>query len=197
MGKEISLFSDYHTKENSLTNHCGLILKLLYEENPKSFETLISSLTSTNFIINPVFKQQVKRDYSIPDLVIEQKSFSIFFETKRFDWFHTDQIKRHLEGFKKNVDYNILFLLSNFQNDNLEEKFYQNIQLAKTMDIILIPLSFEELITNIESVESTDIFKRFLSEFKIYLDRNNYLPSWQYLLEVVNCASVNRQQKVD
>ena len=104
MSKEISLFSDYHTKENSLTNHCGLILKLLYEENPKSFEEAISSLTSTDFIINPTFEQQVRKGTSIPDLVIEQKSFSIFFETKLTDWFHNDQINRHIEGFKKSVN---------------------------------------------------------------------------------------------
>jgi hypothetical protein len=189
MSKEISLFSDYHTKENSLTNHCGLILKLLYEENPKSFEELISSLTSTNFIINPVFEQQVKKESSVPDLVIEQKSFSIFFETKRYDWFHENQIVRHLEGFKKNVDYNILFLLSNFENDNLEEKFQEHIKLANSLDIILVPISFEELVDTLESVESSDIFKKFLSEFRNYLDRNNYFPSWKYLFEIVNCAS--------
>jgi hypothetical protein len=65
MSKEISLFSDYHTKENSLTNHCGLILKLLYEENPTSFEEAISSMTSTNFVINPTFEQQVRKETSV------------------------------------------------------------------------------------------------------------------------------------
>lgn len=189
MSKEISLFSDYHTKENSLTNHCGLILKLLYEENPTSFEEAISSLTSTNFIINPTFEQQVRKETSVPDLVIEQKSFSIFFETKRTDWFYSDQINRHLEGFKKNVDYNILFLLSNFEIDNPEEKYQQQIQIAKSLDIILVPISFEEFVETLESVDSSDVFKKFLVEFRAYLDRNGYFPSWRYLLEVVNCAS--------
>ncbi len=189
MSKEISLFSDYHTKENSLTNHCGLILKLLYEENPASFEAAISSLTSTNFIINPIFEQQVRKETSVPDLVIEQKSFSIFFETKRTDWFYSDQINRHLEGFKKNVDYNILFLLSNFEIDNPEEKYQKQIEIAKELEIILVPISFEDFIETLESVDSSEVYKKFLREFRAYLDRNNYFPSWKYLLEVVNCAT--------
>jgi hypothetical protein len=189
MSKEISLFSDYQTKENSLTNHCGLILKLLYEENPTSFEEAISSLTSTDFVINPTFEQQVKKDTSIPDLVIEQKSFSIFFETKRTDWFYSDQINRHLAGFKKNVDYNILFLLSNFEIDNPEEKFQKQIDIAKSVKILLVPISFEDFVETLESVDSSDVFKKFLAEFRTYLDRNGYFPSWKYLLEVVNCAS--------
>ena len=127
MGQDISLFNDYHTKENILSNHCGVILKLLYEENPRSFEEVISTLTSQDFMISPSFKQQIKKKESTPDIVIEQKSFSIFFETKTFDWFYDNQIERHLKGFKKDTTYNILFLLTNFEIDNPEDKFEQQI----------------------------------------------------------------------
>jgi hypothetical protein len=62
MGREISLFSDYHTQENSLTNYCGLILKLLYEENPKGFEEVLVTLISDdiNITVGPTFSQQQK-----------------------------------------------------------------------------------------------------------------------------------------
>ena len=189
MGKEISLFSDYHTKENSLTNHCGLILKLLYEENPKSFEAVISSLSFMDFIISPTFEQQIKKKNSIPDLVIEQKSFSIFFETKRIDWFYSDQIFRHANGIEKNADYKILFLLSNFEIDNPEEKFLEQIEIAKKQDISLIPISFEDLVDTLEEAPSSETYKKLLNEFRSYLDRNNYLSSWKYLFEIVNCTS--------
>jgi len=189
MGKEISLFSDYHAKENSLTNHCGLILKLLYEENPKSFEAVISSLSSMDFIISPTFEQQIKKKNSIPDLVVEQKSFSIFFETKRTDWFYSDQIFRHANGIEKNADYKILFLLSNFEIDNPEEKFLEQIETAKKQGISLIPISFEDFVGTLEEVPSSETYKKLLNEFRSYLDRNNYLSSWKYLFEIVNCAS--------
>jgi hypothetical protein len=189
MGQEISLFNDYHTKENILSNHCGVILKLLYVENPQSFEEAISILTSQDFLISPSFKQQIKEKESVPDIVIEQKSFSIYFETKRFDWFTSGQIERHLKGFKTENDYNILFLISNFEIDNLEERFASQIKEAKeSFNINLSPISFEQFVGVIETVESTDDFKNYLSEFRDFLERNNYLPSWKYLLDVVNCS---------
>jgi hypothetical protein len=189
MGKEISLFNDYHTKENILSNHCGVILKLLYEENPKSFEEVISTLTSQDFIINPSFEQQVRKASSIPDIVIEQKSFSIYFENKTTDWFYSEQIDRHLSSFIKDNDYNILFLLSNFEIDDLQERFKNQIDKAKKeYQITLCPISFEQLIGVLLNVESSDEFKIFLNEFRDFLERNNYLPTWKYLLDVVNCS---------
>lgn len=191
MGREISFFSDYHTKENSLTNNCGIILNMLYLENPKSFEEVISSLTSLSFMIAPSFEQQVKVNDSVPDLCIKQKSFQILFETKRFDWFYDNQIESHLKNFKleSNFNYKILFLLSNFEEDDLEIKFEQQIQKAeKEFDITLIPISFEKLLSVLESVDSSDSFKNFLRQFREYLERNEYFPKWKNLLEVVNCA---------
>lgn len=190
MGKEISLFNDYHTKENILSNHCGVILKLLYEENPKSFEEAISTLTSQDFLINPSFKQQVRKNKSVPDIIIEQNSFSIFFETKTFDWFYDNQIDRHLEGFKKETTYNILFLIANFETDAPEEKFASQIKTARDKhNITLSPISFEQLVGVLENIESSEDYKKYLIEFRDFLERNNYLPTWKYLLDVVNCSS--------
>ncbi len=167
-----------------------MIIKLLYEENPKSFEEAISILTSQDFLISPSFKQQIKKQESIPDIVIEQKSFSIYFETKLFDWFYAGQIERHLKSFKKENDYNILFLLTNFDIDNPEEKFARHIRTAReSFDITLSPISFEQYVGVLENVESTEDFKMYLNEFRDFLERNNYLPTWKYLLDVVNCSS--------
>ncbi len=199
MGKEISLFNDYHTGENILSNHCGLILKLLYEESPKSFEEIISLLSSQDFVINPSFEQQVRKKKSIPDIVIEQKSFSIYFETKIYDWFKDDQIDNHLKGFHASRDYNILFLLSNFEEDDLLDKYLTQIEHAKLKyGIILCPISFEQLIGVLENVNSSENFQIVLGEFRGFLERNNYLPSWKYLLDVVNCsAKINEVHNYD
>lgn len=194
MGKKLSLFNDYHTKENILSNHCGLILKLLYEENPKSFEEVIAILTGKDFVINPSFEQQVRKTTSVPDIVIEQKSFSIYFETKQFDWFYDDQIDRHLAGFKRENDYNILFLIANFQIDDLEEKFKIQIEKARRdFNITLCPISFEQLIGILETVESTRDYKTFLIEFRDFLEQNNYLPTWKHMLDVENCSGTIKE----
>lgn len=190
MGREISLFADYHQKENSLTNYCGLLMKMLYEDSPRRFEELLATLlkTDTNIIVGPTFTQQTKAEKSIPDLAITQKSFSVFFETKTTDWFYEDQINRHIAGFNQTADDKILFLLSNFENDNLEEQFQKEIAEAKKNKIILQPLSFEDFIGSLEQVCNTEYLKNLLDEFKIYLDRNGRLPKWKYLLDVVSCS---------
>ena len=190
MGREISLFADYHQKENSLTNYCGLLMKLLYEDSPRKFEELLATLLKidTNIIVGPTFTQQTKTVKSIPDLAITQKSFSVFFETKTTDWFYEDQINRHIAGFNQTADDKILFLLSNFENDNLEEQFAKEIKEAKNHKIILQPLTFEDFVGSLEQVCNSEYLRNLLDEFKLYLDRNDHFPKWKYLLDVVSCS---------
>ncbi len=190
MGREISLFADYHQKENSLTNYCGLLMKMLCEDSPKRFEELLATLLKRdiNIVVGPSFTQQTKAVKSIPDLAITQKSFSVFFETKISDWFYEDQINRHIEGFNQATDDKILFLLSNFEQDDLEEHFSTQIREAKKYKIILQPITFEDFVGSLEQVCSSKYLRGILDEFKLYLDRNNYLPKWKYLLDVVNCS---------
>ncbi|MES2656175.1 MAG: hypothetical protein V4620_11340 [Bacteroidota bacterium] len=190
MGREISIFADYHQKENSLTNYCGLLMKLLYEDSPRRFEELLATLvkTDSNIIIGPTFTQQTKTAKSIPDLAITQKSFSVFFETKTTNWFYEDQINRHIGGFNQTADDKILFLLSNFDEDNLDEHFKKEIAKAKKSEIILQPLTFEDFVGSLEQVCNSEYLKTLLEEFKIYLDRNGLLPKWKSLLDVVSCS---------
>lgn len=190
MGREISLFADYHQKENSLTNYCGLLMKMLYEDSPRKFEELLATLlkTDTNIIVGPTFTQQTKTVKSIPDLAITQKSFSVFFETKTTDWFYEDQINRHIAGFNQTADDKILFLLSNFENDNLEVQFDKEIKEAKKHKIVLQPLTFEDFVGSLEQVCNSEYLRNLLDEFKLYLDRNGRLPKWKYLLDVVSCS---------
>lgn len=171
-------------------------MKLLYEETPKGFEEVLVSLLSMkiDLSVGLIFTQQTKEKNGIPDLIITQKSFSIVFETKLTDWFYEAQILRHLEGFKQNNDYKILFLLSNFEIEDFEldeqirGRFPKAFQLAEERTIIIKAISFEYFVEILENVMHSELFKKFLHEFKLYLDRNNLMPKWRYLLDVVNCT---------
>lgn len=190
MGREISLFADYHQKENSLSNYCGLLMKMLYEDSPNKFQELLTTLLKTDIdiIVGPTFRQQEEAKDSVPDLLITQKSFSIFFEVKKYDWFHKVQIDSHVNSLESTAEMKILFLLSNFDNDNLEVQFQEAIINAHRKNIILKPLSFEDFVNSIEQVCTTDYLKNTLEDFKIYVDRNGLLPKWKHLLEVVSCS---------
>ncbi|GAB3026533.1 hypothetical protein [Spirosoma pulveris] len=189
MGRIISVFNDYSQLENRITNYCGLLLKLIYEDSPRRFSDLLDKLTEGegNLIIGPVFEQQQKQKRSIPDLIITQKAFTIAVENKLTDWFYDDQLTNHLQGLQSQHGKLILFLLSNFESDP-REKFQQQITEAKKKNILLIPISYEDLLIALERVCVTDYLKGLLDDFREFIDSKGLLPRWKYMLDVVNCA---------
>ncbi|PKM86295.1 MAG: hypothetical protein CVU87_12515 [Firmicutes bacterium HGW-Firmicutes-12] len=198
MGRELSLFADYTSKENRITNYCGLILKILYGENLDAFEEAINKLVKGNksIKVSPIFTQQEKQAKSVPDLCINQRSFSIFFETKINDWFYTEQIDNHLQGLNnQNSDVNILFLLSNFETDNYETRFETERKIAEKYNVILQPVSFEDFFEalNLGNLNISNTFVDMRNEFKTYLDRVGLLPTWKSLLDIVNCGSTTNE----
>ena len=81
MSQKIRLFPSYSQKENQTTNHCLLILKMLYEENPKFLSETLSILLGESFSGNVgvqfVQQQKDKKEKGIPDGEISQEPFSI------------------------------------------------------------------------------------------------------------------------
>ena len=149
---EISLFKVLTKlqRENTITNYCGLILKMIYKENPEIFAEIINDFLEEDYIkINPIFEQQIKSGKSIPDLRIVQESFVIEFETKLYDWFHEDQLINHLNGMieEDNNKYNekkVLFLLGkDFKDENIENEFPLVLKKANDNNIKLKKITFE------------------------------------------------------
>jgi len=190
MGRDISLFSDYHTGENSLTNHCGILFKLIYRESPEQFEQLIVSLLpeEAQLRVGPVFTQQEKAKRSIPDLLICQDSFRLYFETKIDAWFHDDQLARHIDALARPSGVNVLFCLSNFEESNPEGKFESLVKEAAKRAVIVQFMSFEDLLEQIRELRLSNTLVETIEEFEQYLDRNALLPRWKHLLDVVNCG---------
>jgi hypothetical protein len=189
MGRIISVFNDYSQLENRVTNYCGLLLKLIYEESPRRFSELLDKLTegSGNLVIGPVFEQQRREKKSVPDLVITQQAFTIAVENKLHDWFYDEQLVNHLYGLQSQSGTLVLFLLSNFESDP-REKFQDQIQQAAQQNILLIPFSYEDLLAALEKVCLTDYLKGLLDDFREFMDSKALLPRWKYMLDVVNCA---------
>ena len=198
MSRKISFFTDYHQNENSITNYCGLMLKILYQESPRKFEQVLNILTAgeeeLDLTIGPIFNQQLKNSTSIPDLSIVQDSFAIYFETKLNDWFYNEQLIRHINGFNGNQKYKILFLLSNFEKKGIN-KIIKNAKhdALKNDKIHIIEITFEELVASLENVFNTENLQYLFEEFKEYLDRNSLFPKWKYMLDVVNCFGTKKE----
>ena len=55
--------------------------------------------------------------------------------------------------------------------------------------ILVQAISFEYFVEMISQACKTDYMKNILNDFTSYLDYNGHLPSWKYLLTVVNCST--------
>lgn len=211
MGREISLFSDFHQGENRITNYCGLVMKMIYQESPSAFQEVIVSLLgdlNTGFDVLPVFHQQEKKSNeksgkSIPDLILRQSSFNIYFEVKTTDWFYNDQVSRHLENLIndfKNADNKILFLLTSEFNNDIKSRLNDSIHMAKKTNIILQIITFEELISAIKSaiekyIQKDAYINNVIPEFEDFLNQKGMLPSWQHTIDIIPCGATQNEVK--
>lgn len=193
MSRQISYFADYHSGENSVTNYCGLMLKMVYDDSPIKFENLINDLLAPlgrSIELGARFNQQVKKKCSIPDLCISQKSFDIFFENKLSDWFHDGQLDGHLEAFG-NSDINLLVLLCpDFKIDTEKAIYEKNVALQQNPNnkTYVICITYEDLVDILSKYCTTDFLSIQFEEFLSFLDRKNLLSTWKDTLDVVNCA---------
>lgn len=193
MASDISLFSGYSQKENRTTNYCLLVLKMLYEENPKFLGEVLSNLIDEELaeVVGVRFRQQVWKKGSVPDGLILQKPFAIYIETKNFDWFYDAQLEQHLESLHaEGGGAKALVALGNFEA--LSETRFSRIESICAEkyqgSIYFAAVSFAEFL---EAARTEGISKNLLDtldDFEGYLDEANLLPRWKHRLDVVNCS---------
>src|SRR5215208_3258996 len=198
MPKPISLFSGYNQAENRTTNYCLLVLKLLYEENPKFLGEAISVLTDDNIgeAVGVEFNQQEKQAHSTPDAVIRQQAFTVFIETKNFDWFYDRQLAKHLDALAKaNAGLSVLLALGNFEA--IEEGRFERIsELCDTKyenRVTFASASFEDFLAAVRRPELPKNLVDTIADFEEYLNGQNLLPRWKTRLDVVNCATMAKE----
>ena len=190
MSRNISLFPTYSQKENQTTNHCLLILRMLYEENPKFLSEVLSTLLGESFsgTVGVQFMQQKQGTESVPDGEITQEPFSIFIETKLGSHFLEDQLLKHLETLKQKQGQKVLIALGNFEQDSTNYPCFLKVeQAANNCKISFIAIGFEQFIQSIQIPYLPKNLVDAVSDLGEYFDENNLLPSWKYRLDVINC----------
>lgn len=192
-GQEISLFSGYNQKENRHTNYCLLLLKQIYEENPRFLGEVLDGITGGegDSIIGVQFRQQQKHSGTIPDGVIKQQPFTLFVETKNSDWFYDDQLENHLDALDdKYVGQKVLVALSRFE-DGYEGQFDHVHDLCREkydQRVVFSALSFEEFLAAVRVDGLPKTLQDTIDELETYMDSENLLPDWKHMLDVCNCA---------
>ena len=197
MPRPISLFPSYSTKENRVSNYCGLLFRLIYEERPEAFQELLAGMLDAEggagFRVGPQFLQQQRIGGSAVDIAIQQQSFRLAIETKTYDWFHQGQLVEHIKGFSESTEKTALLLLSNFEQDDYQDvsRFQEAAELAEERGILLGVLSFERLLELLDGLRLSTQLEAIVQEFREFLDGQGLLPAWKYLLDVVNCATMS------
>lgn len=193
MAKPISLFSGYNQKENRVTNYCLLILRMIYEENPKYLAEVLSGLLEEDMAgrIGVSFSQQQRESSSVPDGVIFQEAITIFIETKNWDWFSDAQLESHLASLsERSHGLKILLALGAFEG-NASERFrnvYEICRAKYSEQIQFAAVTFEDLIAALQIDGLPKNLADAIAELRAFLDENNLLPRWRDILDVVNCA---------
>lgn len=168
---------------------------MLYEENPKFLAEVMSALVGEDLDerINVRFHQQERKDSSIPDGLILQPAFTIYIETKNFDWFYDKQLEKHLAALdKESSGLKALLALANFGTE-APERFKRIRQLCAKKyknSIKFEEVSFEDFVQALEHLPLPNNLADAVVAFRAYLDEQNLLPSWERLLDVVNCAGL-------
>ena len=153
---QIHYFQRYHEKENVATANTMLLLSRLYSySSDKFFRFMKSEYFSDSFNPEIIFTLQEKSVDSIPDATITQESFKIVVETKMADWFHEDQLLRHLNSFG-DEKYKVMItlapeLMGEEKKAAFEEKLKEYNE-KQTHPVIHVNTTFENMANAIRDV---------------------------------------------
>ena len=179
---KIHYFQRYHSKENVATANTMLMLSRFYNFNANKFYIMLNDLILHEDATPEIsFDLQVQSESSVPDAIIQQKSFKIVVETKLYNQFYEGQLRAHLKALK---DGDIKILLT------LDPRPMEQTLKDKVDDICLqngvkhINLTFELLIEalqkNIDDRETEllavlDDFRAYCYEDGLLNDSSKYM----------------------
>lgn len=187
---KIHYFQRYHAKENVATANTMLLLSRLYSySSDKFFRFLKSEFFSDSFEPEIVFTLQEKSVESIPDATITQESFKIVVETKMSDWFHSDQLMRHLGSFRDEKYKVMITLAPEMMAKNKKAIFEQQLKEyndTQTHPVIHINTTFEALANAIqESIDDRDYeMQEVLDDYLNYCYNDGLIAvsdAWKYM----------------
>ncbi len=195
MSRQITLFSGYSQRENRTTNYCLLVLKMIYEENPKFLAEVLTTLVGEELgeRIGVKFRQQEKKASSIPDGLILQPAFTIYIETKNVDWFYDAQLENHVAALDAETPgFKVLIALSAFEGEEGDrfQKIRALCEYKYKNSIAFERVSFDDFVQALNLRHLPKNLADAVADFRDYLDEQNLLPSWETRLDVVNCAGL-------
>lgn len=192
---QITQFPRYSHRENWATNHTLLLMRRLYEFNLSKFRRFLKELLkelddeSADIAshLGVVFEQQIRGEGSIPDGGFKQESVKVIVETKTGTSFDRDQIRRHLDGLKKEK-HGLLILLSPTRLSQTEEKSLNEKRTPD--DKPLLSTTFSDVIKCARDclADHDEEMKSVVDDFEAFCSEEGLLPRDDFTLIVVPCS---------
>lgn len=203
---KVHYFQRYSQRENVATNNTLLLLSRLYAHDPSYLAAFLNDLVDTPEAIEvgPVFTQQrIYGGASIPDAVIEQKSFKLVVEAKRDGDTRLPQLKRQLDAFG-NEEVKILVLLTpSHQSDAFKAELKQEVKRynlqakQKGREVVEVCTTFEEVIQSFGDILADhDLeMRELLEDYEEYCHEEGLLPRTGAWMRAVPCGTTIEDNK--
>lgn len=191
---EVTRFPHYHQKENIVTNHVMVMLRMLYSSSPKLLESLLQALCANEVTIGPQFSQQISGSHSVPDGLILQESLAIFIETKLGTDFETGQLERHCNTIINRLPNRTRNFLISLTSGHSELIVPDNIiALGHKYSITIVRTNFRELVEQIVELSKTDsILRDTAQEFSDFIYSQGLITKKdQFLVAMLTGTSWN------
>ncbi|NBL00600.1 MAG: hypothetical protein EOM50_21885 [Erysipelotrichia bacterium] len=135
------------------------------------------------------FTLQEKSVDSVPDATITQDSFKVVVETKMFDWFYADQLKRHLEAFGNETHKVLITLAPELMEAKKKEEFDKQLKQYnddKALVILHVNTTFKQLADAVADVidENDYEMQNVLEDYNEYCSNDGLIPNidaWKYM----------------
>jgi hypothetical protein len=189
----ISYFQRYSQRENHVTNNTLLVLRHLYQTAPGKLEQVVREIVGQEAVsLGLTFHQQTRGSASVPDGLISQAPFRLYFETKLGPSLDRDQILRHIQSIadERTPATGEAFLvgLSTEVMPSPEKEVLA--AAAKAQGIVFVATSFVELVAALDAAcASHDVALRaVLDDFNEFLASEGLLFQSEDWMLVVPCG---------
>jgi hypothetical protein len=189
----ISYFQRYSQRENHVTNNTLLVLRHLYQTAPGKLEQVVREILGQEAIsLGLAFHQQTKGSASVPDGLISQAPFRLYFETKLGPSLDRDQILRHIKSIADDrtpaKGEAFLVGLSTESMPAAEREFLA--AEARLQGVVFAPATFADLVAALDAACAPhDVALRaVLDDFNEFLASENLLFQSDDWMLVVPCG---------
>jgi hypothetical protein len=183
-----SFFPTYSQPENVVTNAVLVMFSQVYRLAPDVFTGLLTKLTDVEHAVGPQFFNQITaaNGPGIPDGLITQPRFNIYFETKLGDALGTNQIRRHFETIEKRDGIQSGSVLIGLTRSALDpEQIRELAEYGQQKGIVFSSTTFSALadLASQETAEYRLELNALLDEFRFFIQEQGIAePSENWLL---------------